>query len=98
MKRISERTETEPLECPVCGEGYHHIAKVGTDLDPEWGDEAKIICGMSLVFERESRGRARRPSAGDCVGRDWRHFSTALTSMVDNACKECTVVACIQNK
>jgi hypothetical protein len=61
------------LECPVCGEDYHHIAKVGTELDPDWGDEAKIIPGTSLVFERNTRERhsaLRVDFEGEC-GHNW---------------------------
>jgi hypothetical protein len=65
--------EGEELECPVCGGVYHHIAKVGTELDPECGDEARIYLGTSLIFERasgERRSALRIDFQGEC-GHDW---------------------------
>lgn len=62
------------IPCPVCGEAYHHVRRVGTEVDPG-GDENGdgMYEGTDLQFEHPSG--ARRPAVridieGEC-GHEW---------------------------
>ena len=60
------------LERPFCDAAYHHVFRVGTELDPDEG-ELSIYEGTSLVFERESgerRSALRIDFEGEC-GHNW---------------------------
>lgn len=72
MKPTTDQNQEEPIECPICGGGYNHVIRVGTELDPS-GDEIKVYEGTALVFERESSERhsaVRIDFDGEC-GHSW---------------------------
>jgi len=61
------------IQCPFCDLDYHKIIRVGTELDNEYGDEAEIYKGTSLVIERntgERRSALRIDLQGEC-GHSW---------------------------
>jgi hypothetical protein len=62
------------LSCPVCGELYHHIRRVGVERDPKpgWREEG-IYEGISLVFHVPGTGvrnALRIEIEGEC-GHGW---------------------------
>jgi hypothetical protein len=64
--------EDSELCCPECGINYHHIMRVGTELDPN-EDEISVYEGTSLIFERHSgerRSALRTDFEGEC-GHYW---------------------------
>jgi len=64
--------EQESLECPFCEGVYHHVLRVGTELDPD-EDEISLYEGTNLIFDRHSserRSAVRIDFRGEC-GHYW---------------------------
>jgi hypothetical protein len=72
MKVTTDQINRTAIQCPFCDNTYHHVARVGTELDPS-GDEIEVYEGTSLVFERQSterRSAVRVDFRGEC-GHFW---------------------------
>ena len=61
------------IQCPFCDGTYHHVMRVGTELDPS-EDEITIYEGTDLIFNRldsaERRSAVRIDFHGEC-GHYW---------------------------